>query len=305
MTFRYAIFVIILFIAGIGISISLRQVDRLRPGPKTQSDNSTPQRIICAAPNIVEVIYALGEQDRIAGVGDYTHYPPDAMKKKRIGGTIDPNKERILTLQPDVIISQGKMENLAILCEENGIAFLRLDMENLASIFDGIKTIGEVLGCPEKANTLISGIRERLENIRKQSESIGHRPKVFLCMGRRAGSLSGLYTMSGKTFFDELLNLAGGDNIFSDAGSRYPQISKESLLTRAPEVILEFCMEENSQLKQEDVLRDWQAMPSLPAVASGRVYLVTDEYVMISGPRVDWTAQRFFDLIHASDDKKH
>jgi len=113
---RTIVFVLALFAIGVVISAGLNRLESLRPVQVNSFNPAGPQRVICAAPNIVEIVYALGQQDRIAGVSNYANYPPEARLKESIGGVIDPNTERILALKPDLIIAQGAMEKLAALC---------------------------------------------------------------------------------------------------------------------------------------------------------------------------------------------
>ncbi|HPO99213.1 MAG: ABC transporter substrate-binding protein [Candidatus Omnitrophica bacterium] len=298
-----------LFFLGILVSLGLQSLESHRKGDtlssRTGERSAFPNRIICAAPNLVEIVYALGEEDRIVGVSDYTNYPPEAQAKERIGGVFNPNLERILALRPDMMIVQGAMEKHTVFCQRRGIPVLRVDMENWSSIAEGIRKIGYALGCPAKAETLVRDIQGRLDEIRGRVANLPHRPKVFLSMSRRPGSLSGLFTVNRESFIHEMLITAGGVNVFEDALTRYPQISKESLITRAPEIILELQLQEEFPARQVETLRkDWEALPLIPAVATGRIFIVTEDYVMISGPRIHLAAERFYQLIHESHGAK-
>ncbi len=298
-----------LFLLGILVSLSLQTLENRRlgqvPASPAGAGDRFPRRIICAAPNVVEIVYALGEEDRVVGVSDYTNYPPEAKSKERIGGVFNPNLERILALRPDLMIVQGAMEKHTDFCQRRGIPVLRVDAENLSSIEEGIRRIGSALGCPEKAEAVTSDIEGRLESIRRRVAAQSRRPKVFLSMSRRPGSLTGLFTVNRHSFIHEMLRVAGGENIFEDALTRYPQISKESLITRAPEVILELQLQGDTAPGLEETLRrDWEALPMIPAVAAGRIFMVTEDYVMISGPRIYQAAELFFQLIHENHASK-
>lgn len=297
-----------LFLLGILVSLFLQSLEsRLGESLSSRPVGETrfPSRIIGAAPNLVEIVYALGEEDRIVGVSDYTNYPPEAKSKERIGGVFNPNLERILALRPDMMIVQGAMEKHTAFCQRRGIPVLRVDTEDWSSIAEGIRKIGNALGCPDRAEALIGDIQGHLDEIRRRVENLSQRPKVFLSMSRRPGSLSGLFTVNRDSFIHEMLDTAGGVNIFEDALTRYPQISKESLITRAPEVILELQLQGDIPTGLEETLRkDWEALPMIPAVAAGRIYMVTEDYVMISGPRIYQAAERFYQLIHKNHESK-
>ncbi|MFB3786316.1 MAG: ABC transporter substrate-binding protein [bacterium] len=298
-----------LFLLGILVSLFLQSLESRRMGEslssRTADEIRFPSRIICAAPNLVEIVYALGKEGCIVGVSDYTNYPPEARNQERIGGVFNPNLERILALRPDLMIVQGAMEKHTAFCQRRGVPVLRVDTENWSSIGEGIRKIGNALGCPDKAEALIGDIQGHLDEIRRRVATLSHRPKVFLSMSRRPGSLSGLFTVNRDSFIHEMLRVAGGENIFEDALTRYPQISKESLITRAPEVILELQLQGDTPAGREETLRkDWEALPMIPAVAAGRIYMVTEDYVMISGPRIYQAAELFYRLLHQNHESK-
>lgn len=291
---------------GIGLSAVLRNATFFHSEKKAHdrfiNPPSFPQRIICAAPNIVETIYALGEEKRIVGISDFVTYPPEALKIVSVGGMIDPNFERILQLQPDLVIIQGAMQKHRDFCEEKKIPLLRVDMESIDSIFEGIRSIGETIGCREKAEQLIRKKKNILDEIRQKTLLDPRRPSVFICLGRRAGSLASIFTVHPASFVDELLTIAGGSNIFGDVKGRYPQISKEALLQRNPEIILELHPGEELSVEGVKTLKeDWRAMPGLSVAASGQIYVVTDDYLLVSGPRLSETAERLYNLLHGAD----
>jgi cobalamin transport system substrate-binding protein len=290
---------IILFVVGILLSLGLSQVDLIRPINANNNMDLYPKRVICSAPNIVEVVYALGQEKRVIGVSDFTIYPPEALEKDKIGGWINPNFEKVLSLRPDLVIVQGEMAKYLDFCKDKNIPVLRVDMENLASMYDGIKVIGEALGCGEKATEIITKTRKELDLIRNETKNNKVKADVFITISRRIGSLSGIYTINGTTFINELLNIAGGRNVFEDASGRYPVISKESLLVRNPDIIIE--LKPGEEIGPQDLLtmkNDWQAMPTLGAVASGRIHCVTDDFILMMSPRITLTARRFYEVLH-------
>lgn len=292
-----------LFILGILLAFLLREIDSLRSlwtvSNRSADSISIPSRIIATAPSIVETIYALGEESRIVGVSNFTTYPPEAKKKENIGGLIDPDYEKILQLKSDLVIIQGEMQKHEAFCQEKKIPLLRVDMDSLETIYEGIRAIGAALGCVEKAENLSQEIQLSLDRIHQTVSTIHSMPTVFICLGRRAGSLTGVFTMHPTSFLSDLLQIAGGRNIFKDVQGRYPQISKESLLVRNPDVILELHPGEDISSESVRSMReDWNAMPTLSAVANHRIHIVTDDCMLIPGPRIIQTAQRFYELFH-------
>lgn len=293
-----------LLLAAIGISLAFVFQTMLSgraplSGDTTRS-NAYPARVICAAPSLVECMYALGLEDRIVGISDFATYPPQVVDKERIGGYVNPNFEKMMALQPDLIMIQGRMDKHSDFAAEKGIPFERYEMSDIEVIGGDILRMGKTFGVEGRADTMVKELRDGFAEVRAKAAQINVRPKVFLCMGRKPGSLSGLFTMGPKTFIGELLTIAGGENIFEDVTGGYPQISKESLLKREPDVIIEMYLGgETPEGGAPSIVRDWQQMPSLPAVASGRVHLVTEDYMVMPGPRMLLAARTFFDLIHS------
>jgi len=259
----------------------------------------TPQRIISMSPAITEMVFALGQGDRVAGVSQFTCYPPEALKKPQCGGFINPDRERILMLRPDLIIVQGAAEALSDFAGRNGIELLTLRIEDLGSIFGAIMQIGSALGCSARAELLCAQMRLRLARVKAAAE--GKRPvSIFLVTGREPGTLNKIQTAGSGGFLNDLIRIAGGRNIFADIPRQYATVSKESLLRREPEVIVELRGE--GELSQDEAARIrelWRALAPLPAARNDRIYLIGSTYAMIPGPRVVSLAEKLGDILHA------
>ena len=171
-------------------------------------------------------------------------------------------------------------------------------MVSIRGIIQGIRDIGARIGAEAEAEALAAEILAGLDRIEKRVEGFPRR-KVFFCLGRTPGSLKGLFTVGGPSFLSELLGTAGGQNIFADVTSDFPEISVESLNARAPDVIMEtYPSQELSVQRREQLTADWQALPDLPAVRDGRIHFLTEDYLLLPGPRVVQIAGKFADVLH-------
>jgi iron complex transport system substrate-binding protein len=277
---------------------SQESAQRLERSP-SDPDKTTEEagRIICAAPSVTEIVFALGLGERVVGISDFSTFPPEARTVAHIGGLINPNKEKITSLQPDLLIIQGQNESLARFCEEHQVQFLSIEINTLEDIWTAIHTIGQTLGAEEKASALIQKVKDDLQDIK---DRIQNRPrkKVFLTLGHTPGDLTGLMTTGPGTFLHELVSVAGGKNIFSDASGLYPQISKESLVKRQPEVILEAIPGGIPEEKLKLLKKDWSQLPMLPAVKSGNIHFLTEDFLLIPGVRIARTVRRFAEIFH-------
>ena len=285
---------------GTGLSFLLFMLDRGSgfKGSQTVSQVAVPARpvrIICGTPGLTEIVFSLGCGDRVVGVSQFSTFPPEAEAKARIGGLIDPNREKILALKPDLYLSQGRQGTMADFCRMYDISFFPLTLETLSDLFAAIRSIGGLLNVRTEAESLCLQISKELAAVRNR---IGERrPRtVFLSLGHTPGELTGIMTMGEGTFLHELLELAGGRNIFSEVGASYPQISKEVLISRQPRIIIEIGGLPAGKI---DLLRkDWQKLSILEAVAEGRIYFLTEDFLLIPGVRVGQTADRLARVIH-------
>lgn len=246
------------------------------------------QRVISLAPNITESVFAIGAGDRVVGVTDFCKYPSEATQLQRCGGWSNPSLEILSALKPDLIIVQGQHDKVREFGRARGIAVEGVEMDSVASILAGLEKLGRLLDCEQGAQEEVGRIRERLAVFEARQIDAEARSAVFISIGRQAGSLSGVYTAAGGSFLDEALTLAGGRNIFADVTQPYPQASRESLISRSPDVILELApgLDPADTATRDQLIADWQILSSIPAVRDGRIYVITDEFMLNPGPRV-------------------
>ncbi len=269
---------------------SLVQTEKPAPAP-------APRRIVCGSPAVAEIVFALGCGDRVVGVSDYTVHPPEAKQKESIGGWINPNRERLLIMQPDIIISQGRHETLDAFARKYGMRFQAVQMDTLADIYTAIESIAKTLGVAERGETLNADIRAAIAAVTTPAADTPPK-RVLLLFSRTPGSLSGLGTVGPGTFLDDMIRVVGGTNIFADATGVYPQISKESLLVRRPEVILEVHPDGWDEPTIARLRADWQALADLPAVRNDRIHYLTQDFLLIPGPRAGLIAEALSQAIH-------
>ena len=205
--------------------------------------------------------------------------------------------EEMVETEPFAPIIQGDNESLARFSEEHRIRFLSITIDNLEDIWSAIRTIGQAVKAEDEASALIQKVTRELQTIR---DKIKDRPpkKVFLTLGHTPGDLTGLMTTGPGTFLHELVSAAGGENIFADASGLYPQISKESLIKRQPQIIIEAIPGGMPAEKFKLLKKDWSQLPMLPAVKSGNIYYLTEDFLLIPGVRIAMTFRRFAEIIH-------
>lgn len=269
-----------------------------KPGQKAPERAAAPKRVICIAPSITETVFAIGAGSRVVGVDDFSDWPPEVKDIPRVGGFINPNFERLLTLKPDLVIVQGFSKKVSDFCEANGIGLLRIDMDASEGVYRSIRDIGAAVGASRGAKALEERIRASLKETAEKVDGRG-RPKVFFLVGYQQGTLSQLMTIGRDSFLHGLIETAGAENVFGDIAVAYPTISKESLIKRAPEIIIHAHPGRGmTEAARKQVLDEWRAFTTVPAVRDNRVIILTDDFILKPGPRIDKITRRLAKVIH-------
>ncbi|MDA1314966.1 MAG: cobalamin-binding protein [Acidobacteria bacterium] len=274
--------------------------------PAFSQTAGSPQRIISTAPSITEMIYALGLGDRVVGVTEFCHYPPEVREKPKIGSYLRPNIETMLSLRPDLVVLLNEHGLLSDRLRGVGLSVLELQHNNLEGIYSSLRSLGKRTGVREAAERRIAEIQAALEGIRGKAASLPRRTVMFI-VGRTPGTIQDVVVVGRGSFLNELIAVAGGQNVFADAGQYYPRIPREEIYARRPDVIVDMGDMSDTDVVTEEHRRSvgklWEQVPSLPAVEQNRVYPVADDIFVVPGPRVVEAAQSLFEMIHPEANK--
>jgi iron complex transport system substrate-binding protein len=268
---------------------------------KTERPSGSAARIVSFSPNITEIIYALGQEDKLIAVTDYCIYPPQAQQKEKIGGLLNPNMEKLLSLQPDLLIGTPAISELVVKVQTHSIRAVMLANETTPDIISAIDSIGGLLNCERQADSLRKSISDSLRHYQNLCDLLPDwRPSAMLVIGRDAGTARNVTVCGRETFISALWELAGGVNIFSDLPGRYAQANREAALTRAPQLIIEFRFNEDLPAGKTERLRgEWAELSGIPAVDHGQIYFLTGNYTLIPGPRIHLLLRDFYLVMQA------
>lgn len=254
------------------------------------------KRIISLSPHITEIIYALGQDDELLAVTDYCRYPESAKLKEKIGGLIDANIEKIVSLRPNLLFGVPAHAQLNQELAKFDLQIIMLANESISDVLKTIDTIGVILDCRNEAKTLIQGIRDTLKYI--ESQKTGSLvPSALLAIGRERGTLRNITASGSNTYMDEIWKIAGGHNLFADLPTRYATINIESILKGDPDVIVEFDVIAPPGIMNSLENTAWRTMTDLKAVRNGHVFVIGDNYSVIPGPRMVKLARDFRNII--------
>ncbi len=262
------------------------------------SANSSPRRIVAIGPNSAEIICALGACDRIVGVSKFCVYPPELGSRPQIGGLYDPDLERIAVLRPDLLVTRGRNDALIALCDSLGVRVYDDLADSLAGIERTIRELGEILSLDDRASVVVQDFQDKLSAIRERVAD-QRRPRVFLTIARRPDRLANILTAGRGTFLNEMLEVAGGENVFGDVEMRYPEISPEGALAKRPDVIIELMPEVSlTPALEQDMRLQWRGLGNIPAVESGRIYFLADDHSLIPSPRYHQIIEKVAGILH-------
>jgi iron complex transport system substrate-binding protein len=259
------------------------------------SAQAPPQRIISLIPSVTEMLFAMGAGTRVVGVGNYDRFPPEALAKPKVGGLIDPDIEKILSLKPDLIVVYGTQTDLRAQMDRAHIPMFLYEHAGLPDITATIRALGQRVGSGPSANALAARMEASIADTRRRVSG-KPRPRTMLIFGRDAETLRGIYVTGGLGFLHDMLEAAGGTNVFGDLKRQSVQATTELILARAPDAIVEVGVDTASA--QTRNLKAWDALGSVPAVRNHRIYMLRGDDLMNPGPRVAQAIRRIAEVLH-------
>jgi iron complex transport system substrate-binding protein len=251
-----------------------------------------PKRIVALAPSITEIIFALGQQDRLKGITQYSNYPAEASTLPKVGSYVRLDLERIVALNPDlcIAIKDGNPKAIIDRLESLDIPVFAVNPHNLDSMLETIQKIGGILNASQNAKTLVTDMRSRIQLVDARVSRIDCRPRVFIQIG-----ISPIISAGTNTFIHELIVRAGGINVAA-GHSTYPHFSREQVLALAPDVLIITSMARSGAY--EKAKADWNRLSDIPAVRQKRIYTVNSDVFDRPSPRLLDALEILTRLIH-------
>ncbi len=243
--------------------------------------NKTPLRIVSLAPSNTEILFALGLGNRIVGVTDYCNYPPDAKEKEKIGGYSTINIEKVVGLEPDLVVAAygNGIEAIETLKKLN-ITVVALNPKSIADIERDIILLGKITGTERNATQIVDAMERKISTVEKAVKD-KKRVRVAHIVWHDPIWVSGK-----NTFIDEIISLAGGENVFNFTGWRI--VSLEDLVSSNPDVIIVSSgsgMGGIQNITYSWVMND-ERLKSINAVRNGRVFIVDADIISRPSYRV-------------------
>ena len=283
---------IILLMLALAMSLSAKSkktiTKKIKKSAKTV-EVTYPKSIVTLSPAAAEILYAIGAGDQIAAVSQFTDYPPEAADKPVVGGFDGKTLsiETILSYEPDLVYLTEGMHNFLIEpLDSYGIKWYLSNATSITAIEKEIIDMGELTGHQEQAALVVAQMAEKLSKAYTpvstpteddEVEALDSTIKVYYEVWNAP-----FMSVGSTSFIHDVIINAGGKNIFDDLTDSYPMVSEETIIARAPDVIL---IPMNNGVSVEDV-KSRAGWESIPAVANDRVYIIDDNVYSRPAPRI-------------------
>jgi iron complex transport system substrate-binding protein len=247
-----------------------------------------PLRIVSLAPSLTETLFALGVGDRVVGVTRYCAYPPEVHELPVVGGHLDPSFEAIVSLEPDLVVLIPSGEASARRLESLGVPVLQIDQHDVGSVLQSISVLAAACGVDDAGERLRTEMERRLAEISVVVAG-AQRPRAVVVVGHDIGGgvVRSVWVAGPDTFYSGVLEIAGGVNAVEGGVVRYPEVSREGLVTLDPDVVLDVVAgAEEPGRNVGDILTAWRRLIELRAVRQDRVRILEGDLMVVPGPRL-------------------
>jgi len=286
---KTALWCILIILMAVGLSPSCS--NRIRPySPATETHEVIDEagrrvrlathidRIVSLAPNLTEIVYAVGAGDRLVGDTEYCDYPAAAKNIAKIGDTIHPSIERIIALKPQVVLvsTASQLEAFTKQLDDQKIAVYVTNPRSLDEVFRSIAVLGDLFGTHETAATLVVDLRRRTDAVEAKIKGTSPVAVFYQVSGEP------LYTIGRESYLTDLVRRAGGASVTADVSGAFPRYSDEAALAARPAAII---------LPSGGSMGDANStvaasLRNSPAVQNERVYKINDDHLSRPGPRL-------------------
>ena len=256
----------------------------------------TPQKIVSLAPSNTEILYALGLEDKLVAVTEFCNYPEDALSKEKVGGYGDVDIEKIVVINPDLILAEDLHKHEVIpALERLGFTVIALVPHNFQEVMDSIMLIGRVTGVEEKALQIVDDMSKKIKTITDETDKINQeeKPKVLYVIWHEP-----IMSVGSDTRIHELIEKAGGVNIAAVAGEGYPTLTLEEIINTNPQVIMVNEEDyEGGDISRQFILNE-SRLAVVDAFINGQIYGINADLTNRPTPRIVEALELMAKMIH-------
>lgn len=271
---------------------------------------AAPQRIVSFSPVGTEILFALGQKERIAAVTDFCDYPPEALKKPKVGGFASINYEMLILMKADLVVLQDMHSQLVPQLKSLKIPYVILKQESIEGICKSITELGRICGSGTIAERMVKNILSEVGSLRAKVKGKA-RPSVMVCVSRELSEpvISTIYIAGQNNFYNELIDIAGGVNVSKERRIAYPQVSPDGISKMNPNIIIDLVGDKSYYHSKDKIdletifstkylKNQWMRSVSADAVKRGRIAVMNGTVYLRPGPRVGEVLRSFAEAIH-------
>ncbi len=238
-----------------------------------------PTRVVCLTEETTEILYAIGAGDRVVGVSGYTVRPKEARRKPRVSAYLTADVPKIEALRPDLVLAFSDLQaDIVRDLMKRGHAVVGFNQRSVEEILVVVRQVAALVGLHDEGERLASRLEENLDRIRERAAQLPRRPRVFFEEWDEP-------LISGIRWVSELVEIAGGEEVFPELRARHDGpgrvVSPESVVERAPEVILASWCGKKVRPERIAARAGWDRVP---AVAAGRIHEIKSPLILQPGP---------------------
>jgi iron complex transport system substrate-binding protein len=263
--------------------------------------NSPPERIVSLAPSNTEILFLIDAGDSVVAVTDYCDYPYnftawiEAGNMTSIGNYYGPSIEPIVALEPDLVLASTGSLDAAASLSNLGYNVLVVEGQSLDDILSDIILVGRATYKNAEASAVVSDMRARIDNVATKAVAATNTLKVY-----HEVWYDPLMSIGPTTFIDELITLAGGENIFHDAVTSWPTVSSEAIISKNPDVMFfpDMYMSTTNFYDTIEAVKERPGWDQITAVKNNAIYEINADIISRTGPRLVDALEAISKMVH-------
>ncbi|HEY1298166.1 MAG TPA: helical backbone metal receptor [Chloroflexota bacterium] len=255
-----------------------------------------PQRVVSLNPGLTEITFALGHGDSLIAVDTYSDYPPEAKNiQPRLTAFPNPSVEAIVALQPDVVLTLAESDDVIAQLRAQGIPVVKMFPRDYDATVEAVRTLGRLYGSPDAGEAMATDMSSRRDAV-VAAVADAPRPRVYEELD---ASQPGMPFAAGPNgFYGQLIEVAGGTNIFGDLPADGGRVGAESIIQRDPEVIILTDSDLPFNPQSPDMVRARPGWGVITAVRNGAIYAVPGSLYSTPGPRLALGLEDLARILH-------
>jgi iron complex transport system substrate-binding protein len=255
-----------------------------------------PQRVVSLNPGLTEITFALGQGDSLVGVDSYSDYPPEAQNiQPRLRAFPNPSVEAIVALQPDLVLTLAESDDVIAQLRAQGVPVVKMFPMDYDATVAAVRTLGQLYGSPDAGEAIASDMTARRDAV-VTAIADAPRPRVYEELDASRPDMP--FAAGPKGFYGQLIELAGGTNIFADLPSDAGRVGAESIVERDPEVIILTDSDLPFNPQTPDMVRARPGWNVITAVRNGAIYPVPGSLYSTPGPRLALGLEDLARILH-------